>query len=113
MPERWHRNSPPGLVFGLLLVLLGVVFFLSVQGFVSWGDWWKYFIIGLGAILVLDVLVRYVLGARRGAMFGRFITGLILASVGVVFLFGLGKWWPLILIAAGLAILLGALFRRR
>ena len=111
--EKWRRDPISGLVFGLIVVLLGVVFFLSAQDWISWGDWWKYFIIGLGVIFLIEVLVRYTRPAYRRPIFGRLIAGLILICVGLAFIGGFGEWWPLILIVVGLAILLNVLLRRK
>ncbi len=110
--EKWRRDPISGLGFGLILVLLGVVFFLSAQGWISWGDWWKYFIIGLGVIFLMEVLVRYTKPAYRRPVFGKLIAGLILICVGAAFIGGVGNWWPLILIIVGLAILLRVWLRR-
>ena len=113
MQEKWRRDPISGLFFGLILVVVGVVLFLSMQGLISWDDWWKYFIIGLGCIFLIEVLVRYTRPAYRRPVFGRLITGLILICVGVAFLTGIGNWWPLILIVIGLAILFNTFLRRR
>lgn len=113
MQHRWHRDSLPGLYAGLILVLLGIVFFLSSQAWIGKGDWWKYFIIGLGSLFLIEVLVRYLQPTYRRLKFGKLVAGLILVSIGFASLTGIGNWWPLILIAIGLAMLLNALFRRR
>jgi hypothetical protein len=113
MRGRWHRGSNSGLFFGLILVLLGAVFFLPTQGYISWGDWWKYFIIGLGVIFLIAAFMRYARPAYRGPRFFLLITGLILICIGLAFILGLGNWWPLIPIVLGLAILLRALLRRK
>jgi len=112
MQEKWRRDPISGLFFGLILILLGVVFFLSAQGWISWGDWWKYFIIGLGFIFLIEVLVRYTKPAYRRPIFGKLIAGIILICVGAAFIGGIGNWWPLILIIVGLAILLNVWLRR-
>ncbi len=111
--EKWRRDPISGLVFGMILVLLGILLFLSAQGWVPWGDWWKYFLIGLGVIFIIEVSLRYTRPAYRRPMFGRLIAGLILIVVGVAFITDIGNWWPLILIVIGLAILLKVFFRRR
>ena len=113
MQEKWRRDPISGLVFGLILVLLGVVFFLAAQDWISWGDWWKHFIIGLGVIFLIEVLVRYTRPAYRRPVFGKLIAGLVLICVGVAFTTGIGNWWPLILIVVGLAILLNTWLRRK
>jgi len=94
------RDREHGLFWGLLLICLGVSFFLSMQGF---GAWWKYFLIGLGIIFLIEA--RW-----RGT--GHIIAGLVLMGVGIALLTGFGIWWPLILILAGVAILLNT-WRRK
>lgn len=113
MQEGWHHARRPGLFFGLVLILLGTIFFFSNQGWLPRGDWWKYFLIGLGSIFIIEVLVGYASPTHRRPMPGCLIGGLILISIGLAFTTGVGSWWPLILIATGLAILLNALLRRR
>jgi len=111
--EKWRRDPISGVVFGLILLVLGVLLTLAVQDLVSWDDWWKYFIIGIGVIFLIEVLVRYTKPAYRRPMFGRFIAGLILICVGVAFIGGFGNWWPLIIVAVAVAILLKILFGRK
>jgi peptidoglycan/LPS O-acetylase OafA/YrhL len=111
--EKWRRDPISGVVFGLLLALLGVTLFLAGQQRISWDDWWKYFIIGLGVIFLIEVLVRQARPAYRRPMFGRLVAGVIFICVGLAFLIGIGTWWPLILVAVGLAIVFYALLRRR
>ena len=95
MRERWH-----GLFWGLLLIVLGISFYLSMLG---WGSWWQFFLIGLGVIFLIE-------GRIRGP--GRIFLGLVLIAVSVALLTGLGNWWPLILIVAGLAVIFNS-WRRR
>ena len=113
MRPRWRREPMPGLFFGLILVLLGVIFFLAAQDLISWGNWWKYLLIGLGSIFIIQVLIGYAHPAFRRLRSGRLIFGIVLVCIGLGFLGGFGTWWPLILIALGLAILLNAWLRRR
>lgn len=111
--EKWRRDPVSGLFFGLILILLGVVFLLSTQGWISRHDWWKYFIIGLGVIFLIEVLVRHTRAAYRRPVFGRLFAGLILICVGLAAIGGFGNWWPLILIVVGLAILFNFWFRKK
>ena len=112
-PEGRRRDQMPGIIFGSVLILLGVIFLLSTQGWIPSADWWKYFLIGLGAVFVIEALVRYARPAYRRHGSGRLIAGLILICIGVAFTTGIGHWWPLILIVIGLAISLNAWLRSR
>ena len=110
---RWRREPVPGLFFGLAIVLLGVTLFLATQGWIPWADWWKYFMVGLGGILIIQVGVGLLYPGYRRLASGRLIVGIALISLGVGFLGGFGNWWPLIVVAVGLAVLLGSLLRGR
>ena len=114
--SRRHGRRGGGLspiFIGLILILLGVLFFLSNQGIVGWGEWWKYFLIGLGGIFLVDAVIRSGQGDYRGFIMGRIISGFVLIGTGVLFLFGFTAWWPLVLIVAGIAIIATGLLRRR
>ena len=110
--EKWRRDPISGMFFGLVLILIGVVFFLSAQGWIAAGDWWKYFVLGMGVIFLIEVGARYSQPAYRRPVFGRLIAGLVLICIGAAFITGIGNWWPLILIAVGLAILIRVGLRR-
>jgi hypothetical protein len=108
--DGWRHGPMHGLFWGLLLILLGVLFFIKYQGNLSDDQWWQYFLIGLGAIFIVDALVHYLRRISYG-IYGRLIAGAILIVVGLSFLNGWDNWWPLVLIAAGVAILAGYFVR--
>ncbi len=117
-----RRSDPIGSVVGaLVLIWLGVLF-LAVQNpemvrlpfSISWDNVWAFFLIGLGALLILESLLRVIFPAPRRIV-GPLIWGIILLVIGVAGLFpGLGveKLWPLALIAGGLGLLLTNVLRR-
>ena len=109
--RRQHERMSP-IFPGLILILLGVLLFMANQGILSWGDWWKYFLIGLGGIFLIDAAIRSGSGNFRGLVIGRIVSGFVLIAIGVFFLFGFSTWWPLILIVAGIAIIAAGLLRR-
>jgi small-conductance mechanosensitive channel len=122
--ERWElrRNDPIGSVIGaLVLIWLGVVF-LAMQNpemirlpfSISWDNVWAFFLVGLGALLILEALLRVIFPAPRRIV-GPLIWGIILLVIGVAGLFpgmGVEKLWPLALIAGGLGLLLTNVLRR-
>ena len=122
--ERWElrRNDPIGSVIGaLVLIWLGVVL-LAAQNSemirlpfsISWDNVWAFFLIGLGALLILEALLRVIFPTRRHII-GPLIWGIILLVIGVAGLFpgmGVEKLWPLALIAGGLGLLLTNVLRR-
>jgi|MudIll2142460700_1097286.scaffolds.fasta_scaffold2797013_1 hypothetical protein len=111
-PERAARTKP-GLTGGLILILLGALFLL-VQADrlgLTWANWWTYFLVGLGAILILTGLLG--LRDRPGeSLRGRLIGGLVLIIVGAVNILGVTTWWPAILVVVGLALVISSLFAR-
>ena len=122
--ERWElrRNDPIGSVIGaLVLIWLGVVF-LAMQNpemirlpfSISWDNVWAFFLVGLGALLILEALLRVIFPTRRHII-GPLIWGIIFLVIGVAGLFpgmGVEKLWPLALIAGGLGLLLMNVLRR-
>jgi len=103
----------PNITGGLILILLGVLFLLTEMGRIGWGDWWAYFLVGLGGIFLLEVLIRaFSADGRKGAG-GKVIAGLILMVIGGAHLVGFEEWWPLILIAVGVGVLISGFFRKR
>jgi len=111
--ERRPKDPLAGLFWGLTLILLGVLFFANQQGWTTWDNWWQYLLIGLGIIFIIDGLAHLAIPRYRDTSYGRFVPGVILIFVGLAFIYGFSQWWPLILIAAGIAILVSLLFRRR
>jgi uncharacterized membrane protein YjjP (DUF1212 family) len=110
-----ERDKDPfrGLLPGLILILLGALFFMAARGFLSWNTWWQYFLVGLGLIFLIDSLVHYLSPSYRYAAFGRLIPGVILLFVGIAFIYGWSQWWPLVLVAAGIILIISVFFRNR
>jgi uncharacterized membrane protein YjjP (DUF1212 family) len=110
--EKKNRHDPyPRITGGLILILLGVLFLLATLDYLSWGDWWAYFLFGLGCILILEALVRSTSPAFREHMIGRLIGGIVLVVIGASFIFGMTNWWPLIIIAVGVVLVISTLWR--
>jgi hypothetical protein len=97
---------------GLILIWLGLTFYLQENGYIASDNWWAYFLIGLGAILILQGVFRY--ATRRRPPVGSVIGGVFLILIGLAFIQGFSaSLWPLILVAIGVAILLSALIGRQ
>jgi hypothetical protein len=105
--QKYDRYS--GVMGGLILILLGILFLLATQGYIHWYDWWAYFILGLGGIFVVDYIIRSVAVPDRPAQTGKLVAGAILMVVGASHIFGLASWWPLILIVVGLILMITSL----
>jgi uncharacterized Zn finger protein (UPF0148 family) len=99
---------------GLILVLLGVLLYFSAVGntAISYGNFWQYFIIGVGAILILQGLIRY---SQRGTPYiGSLIGGAVLMIIGLAFVSAANyALWPLILVVLGFAAIASAFTGRR
>lgn len=98
---------------GLILVWLGISFYLAQSGYAGWDRWWQIFLVGLGAILILQGLIRY--AKTRRPFIGPIIGGAILMLIGLSFFEGtqVGNLWPLILVVIGIVVLLSAVAGRR
>jgi Ca2+/Na+ antiporter len=111
--EKWQNDPFGRVIFGLIVIAVGVLFLFASQGKIEWHDWWAYLLLTLGGIFIFEVLVRSVVPAYRRPVFGKLIAGLVLIAIGASNIYGLGEWWPLIIIGVGVVILFNALFRIR
>ena len=112
MRQSRRRFRFHGMGFALTILLLGVLFLLNQLGVVNGDRWWQSLLIGLGGISIIDGVVRFVNPEYRWRSYGRFVAGLVLITVGTLFIVGLGQWWSLALIVAGVALLLRFFWRR-
>ena len=94
-----------GMSGGLILILLGVLFLMAQQDYISWNNWWAYFLVGLGAIFILESLIRITRAEPSGRYTGKLIGGAVLLVIGAANAFGMVSWWPLILILVGVFLL--------
>ena len=109
---RRGRKTPSWAVGGVLIVV-GIVFVIqNITGF-SLNNWWALFILipAIGSLVTAYQMweknERRFTAATQGPLLG----GVVLLAVTAVFLLGIdwGKAWPLFLILAGVAVLLGAI----
>jgi predicted membrane protein len=103
MGERMRRSSrPPGMAAGLILIAVGTLFLLGHMGLVDTGRLWKFWPL----IIVVVGLVKFF---KERSQVGGAITIVIgvllqLNQLGYLQL-SWGSVWPLILIAAGIAMI--------
>ncbi len=115
--KNWQRTADqdgginPGLIFGLAVIAIGVLFLLDNFGVpvgFLWG-YWPVLLIAVGLAKVLDA--RDTSGRTGGAVI--MLVGLVLVAdkVHLPFLAGRNLWdlWPLALIVFGLMMLWGAI----
>ncbi len=99
---------------GLILILLGILLYYATVGntAINFANFWQYLIIGIGAILIVQGLVRYV--ERGVVIIGTFVGGIVLMFVGFVFVSTNNlAYWPLILVLLGVAAIASAFSARR
>lgn len=131
LEEKWQRDSLGAIVWALILIWAGGVFLADNMGMLgvfndllaSVGlrtaelpvklpflrlEAWSLIFIGAGFLLLAEIVIRLLIPSYRKPIVGTAILAVIALGIG------LGAWgmiFPLVLIVAGLAILLGAFFR--
>jgi hypothetical protein len=102
--------------FGILLIVLGLVFFLATQGFLGleWGTIWPIFPSLAGAGLITVGMLSQDRGARTWLVFAGTIPLLIglyffLVSTGVLERGATGRLWPVFPLIVGIAFFAGFL----
>jgi cation transport ATPase len=111
--EKWRHDPLSGVMAGLIVISVGILFLLASQAKIDWSNWWAYFLLALGGIFILEVLLRSIMPAIRRPVFGKLIAGVVLIAIGASNIYGLVSWWPLLIIGVGVLILFNALFRFR
>jgi len=117
--RRWHRDPISAWCWAALFIWTGLGLLAHTTGWgrdtYAWWNTWAVILAGAGAILVLCALVRLVVPRRRRPFTGNLIVGFVLLGVGLGALtnWGAGTILAFVLIAIGLVIILGGLFRRR
>ena len=125
--EKWHRDPLGAIIFGIILIWAGLVFLAESMGWlkgislggllpgmeVTQPEAWTIVLIGAGVILLIEIVVRLVVPAYRRPIGGTLVLAVILIGIGLGNIFTWEVVWPLIVIAIGLAVLLGGFWRRR
>ena len=105
------RISP--IIGGLVLIWLGVTFYLAATGIVAWTNWLGYFLLGLGVIILVQAAAIFSSATgRKGSAYGPLIGGAILIVIGVSSVIGITHWWAIVLIIVGFLIIVSALRQR-
>ena len=107
-PKR-RRIWSYGMIAGLQLLVIGIVLFLWARDVLTVKETLAYFLFGIGAISLFDVVARYLKLAPRRFMWCRLMVAFFIISAGGAVLGGIGSWWPLIIIVVGVGILINAL----
>jgi len=113
--RQMRSGRPYGWVGGAILILLGLIFLLQNLGIRFLYNWWAVFILipAFWAYVAAWNIYQDHGRITRGAA-GSLAVGFLLTIVALIFLFNLafGLFWPVVLIAGGLALLLSALIPR-
>ncbi len=114
--EKWVRDPVSLVSWAAVLIWAGVVLLvenLSTTTGYRWRDTGAVIFTGAGIIMLLQALVRLAVPHYRRSIGGAVVLGIIFLGIGLGGLFGWNVTWPIVLIAIGLFIILGGLFRRR
>lgn len=110
LSEPRPEGARGGLVAGVILIVLGIVFLGQVWGWFTLDNWWALFIFIPAAFAFASAWGAY----RRHGGFSREATGpltggLVLSFVALMLLFDWdwGLLWPVFLVLVGLGMLLG------
>lgn len=107
------RDLAGPLFGGGVLIVLGISFWLATSGAISWAIWWAYFLGGLGLLLILLGINN----ARSGKDSGPITGGVVVLAIGIIAIlawnYSLSSWWPLVLIALGLVVIVSAVLSHK
>jgi len=118
--EKWRRDPLSAVVWAAILIWVGVMLLLGNIGVLDnlriqdqRLEPWSLGMLGAGAIVLLEALIRLVMPAYRRRVGGSLVFAAILIGVGLGDILGWELVGPLILIAIGISTLIGGLVRRR
>jgi hypothetical protein len=115
LDEKYRRNPLGFVAWVLIIIWLGVTLLLQNTDVIADNDrGWAVFVWGAGVVFLTEALLRVAVPRWRHPVRGNFVLGAVLVGVG----FGLyyDKWeviGPIVIIAVGVAILVGRLMPRR
>ena len=102
---------------GVVLIIVGLAFIVENLDlpYIKEGNWWAVFLL-IPIAAILDDIFRITSSGgegKAGAIASKMVGLCIVATVMVIFLFGinLGIYWPVLLIAAGVVFLAAALIK--
>ena len=116
--SRPHRdNETTSWVVGVLLILLGIAFLLQNAGMVALtGNWWAIFIYVAAFASFANAWRAYRSQDKTGKSgTGSLIWGLVFTVAASIFVLNLewDQWWPAILVAVGIGIVVGRAIESR
>ena len=117
--EKWRRDPINAISWAAIFIWAGLVLLADTT---HWGPdtfyWWSTWAVimaGAGAIFILAALARLLMPEHRRPIIGNLVMGFVFLGVGLGQLtnWGFGTIGAVVLIAIGLIIILGGIFRRR
>ena len=105
------RDPIGGIALGLLIIWLGVTFYLKYTGVLPESNWWAYMLAGFGGIWTLGGLVRLFWPRWSYRALGMLIPGIIVGAIGMMYIAGSFMLWPLILVAVGAVVIVVVIVR--
>ncbi len=115
--EKWSGGDALGpLIWGRIIIFAGLAFAavnLAIYPWLTWENVWSPIFIGAGLFFLLEVIIRLLLPTYRRPVRGRIILTFVALAIGLGGVVGWELTWPLIIIAVGLAIIVGVLVRPR
>jgi hypothetical protein len=110
--KRGREDEKAAIMGGLVVVWLGLSLLLQNAGLLGWADFGGVFLLGLGLIIVLRGLWAYSQSGVFEQGFGYIVGGGFVTLIGAGVSFELDEWWPILLIALGLVVVVRALMAR-
>ena len=116
--EKYQSDPLSSLIWAVILIWAGVAFLLTnmnlLDGIPILEEFqgWDLVFAGVGVILLGEIAVRLTVPAYSGPVIGRLILALVLLSIGLGDRFGWEFIWPIAIIAVGVIMLFGGVFKR-
>jgi len=114
----WRQDRLDAVGWGLFFIWGALVLLADITNFSAKFHWWKswgIFFIGVGVIILIGTIIRWLVARYRSKWMTSLILGLVMLAVG----FGASGWniwnwvWVVILAFIGISIFIRAFARRR
>ena len=128
--EKYRRDPLGSIIWAVILIWVGLVFLSSNLGFLDnllttteripglgfldkFVGAWPVVLIGMGVILLVEVVIRLLVPAYRRPVTGTIILAVIFIGVALGDLVSWNLIWPVILIILGISFLMRGLLKPR
>ncbi len=103
--EKREVEASVAIVAGAILILMGITIYIALEEQIAWREMWGYFVFGVGCILLVLAILRYATTSLRGSAIAPLVIGVILCALGIGGVLEVREWWPYILMAVGVIII--------